>query len=113
MFSSSLAASERGDRGAIARAAATVVPTVDREGRSEAASAAAGAAGRKFWDRTHKRKLSEILKDDERKKTVKYSSLAKENKKIEQETGSYTDFLCKNIFPYTCKFILTVNISPV
>ncbi len=35
-------------RGKAAHAAATVVPTVDREGRSEAASAAAGAAGRMF-----------------------------------------------------------------
>ncbi len=35
-------------RHAAVRAAATVVPTRDREGRSEAASAAAGAAGRKF-----------------------------------------------------------------
>ncbi len=34
------------DQGAAMRAAATVVPTVGREGRSEAASAAAGAAGK-------------------------------------------------------------------
>ena len=34
------------DQCAAMRAAATVVPTVGREGRSEAASAAAGAAGK-------------------------------------------------------------------
>jgi hypothetical protein len=42
-----------------------VVPTKDREGRSEAASVAAGAAGRKFENSSHKRTLSEIF---ERKK---------------------------------------------
>jgi hypothetical protein len=45
-------------RGAAVRAAATVVPTlvptVDREGRSEAASVAAGAAGRKSENISHK-----------------------------------------------------------
>jgi hypothetical protein len=43
------------DRGAAVRAAATVVPTVDREGRSEAVSAAAGAAGRKFENKENKK----------------------------------------------------------
>ncbi len=98
------------DRGVASRAAATVGPTVDREGRSEAASAAAGAAGRKFetvhtkgnWVRFKKKMM----------KNVKNSSLAKGKKKIEYSTGSNTDFLCKNIFSYTCKPILTVNISP-
>jgi hypothetical protein len=49
------------DQGAAMRAAATVVPTVDREGRSEAASAAAGAAGKRSENILQQRKLSDIL----------------------------------------------------
>jgi hypothetical protein len=45
-----------GDRGVTARAAATVGPTVDREGRSKAASAAAGAAGRYLNVKPYRRK---------------------------------------------------------
>ncbi len=46
------------------RAAATVVPTVGREGRSEVASAAAGAAGKSSENNSKQRKQSDILDGD-------------------------------------------------
>jgi hypothetical protein len=49
-----------------------------------------------------------------KEKTVKYSSLAKEKKrKFNMRQAATRIILCKIIFAYTCKFILTVNISPV
>jgi hypothetical protein len=57
------------------RAAATVVPTVGREGRSEAASAAAGAAGESSESSPQQWKQNDISDGDfyfEKKKNVKF-----------------------------------------
>ena len=52
------------DQCAAMRAAATVVPTVGREGRSEAASAAAGATGKSSENSSQQRKQSDIFDGD-------------------------------------------------
>ncbi len=61
------------DQCAAMRAAATVVPTVGREGCSEVASAAAGAAGKSSENSSQQRKQSDILDGDffVKRKTVK------------------------------------------
>jgi hypothetical protein len=62
------------DQCAAMRAAATVVPTVGREGRSEAASAAAGAAGKSSENSLQQWKQSDIFDGDFywKGKTVRY-----------------------------------------
>jgi hypothetical protein len=57
------------------RAAATVVPTVGREGRSEAVSAAAGAAGKSSENVSQQLTQSDIFDRDffwKEKKSVKF-----------------------------------------
>jgi hypothetical protein len=81
------------------RVVATVVPTVGREGRSEGASAAAGAAGKKSENILQQWKMSDIFDGDFFFKRKNGEILKLKSKKNENWTRerSDTDFKCKNI----------------